>query len=126
MTFKYYFCPNNWAYIKFYLVAQVVSNPKKKLDEVIKFKLPLTIVKPYVPMIRPVKINRRENIVYCCCCKNGYAIYDYDVPKTDLKFGETFNMTLNVDLFNCERELLFIKMYIWGKCLVSHYEKTEY
>ena len=107
MTYDYHFCANNWAHIKFYLVAQVVNNPKKKMDEVIKYKLPITIVKQYIPMIRPVKINRRENIVFlccccrCCCCRNGYAIYDYDIPKTDFKFGETLNMSLTVDLFNC-------------------------
>ena len=53
------------------------------MDEVIKFKLPIIIVRSYVPMLRPFKKNSREEVVYCCCCKNGYALYDYDVPKTD-------------------------------------------
>ena len=71
------------------------------MDEVIKFKLPIIIVRSYVPMLRPFKKNTREEVVYCCCCKNGYALYDYDCPKTDFQFGETFNMSLNVDLIYC-------------------------
>ncbi|KAM3147514.1 hypothetical protein pb186bvf_000321 [Paramecium bursaria] len=125
-TLNVYYTANRFVYIKFYLVAQVINNPKQKMDEVIKFKLPIIIVRSYVPMLRPMKKNQREEVVYCCCCKNGYALYDYDVPKTDFQFGETFNMSLNVDLSNCQKEILKINMFIYGKCVVLFPAKREY
>ncbi|KAM3135718.1 hypothetical protein pb186bvf_012115 [Paramecium bursaria] len=102
---------DHYAYIKYYITVQVVPNikegeKKQKMKEVIKYKLPIIIAKPYYPLERPFSQDFRQDIQFCCCCKKGFAILSLKTPMQDFMTGDTVKLQMFLDLTRSPKDII--------------------
>ncbi|KAM3138183.1 hypothetical protein pb186bvf_009646 [Paramecium bursaria] len=108
------FSSEDYANIYFYIIVQFKQADGKKCNETIKFKLPITIAQPYIPINRPVLNKARHEVQFCFCCKSGSILLTTQMNKSDYMTEQIMNVQLRADLTLSPKTIINMQVLLVG------------